>query len=94
MNAEDFDPRDIQDPEFMTSQIMVGRSMLNMLEYIRQNYSTHFKDLKIEDIEHIDISLLNFKGNEGQNYSDTVSIFTGSEKTNQLSTKLSQHKQS
>ena len=61
--------------------------MLNMLEYIRLNYQTHFKDLKIDDIENIDISLLNFKDKtiEIQNISDTESMFTGSEKTNQLS---------
>ena len=56
--------------------------MLNMLEYIRINYNTHFKDLKINAIENIDINML---GYDDQGMSDTKSIFTGSEKTNQLS---------
>lgn len=81
MNSSSFDPRDINDPEYQASQIMVGRSMLNLLEYIKQNYTTHFKDLKIEEIENIDISLLNFRNQtlETQNMSSTNSIMFGSE---------------
>ena len=80
-----FDLKDINDPEFNTAQLMVGRSMLNMLEYIRQNYVTHFKDLKITNIEDIDIAMLAYNNGE---MTDTQSIFTGSEKTNHLSMKL------
>jgi hypothetical protein len=70
--------------------------MLNMLEYIRLNYGTHFKDLKIGDIENIDISLINYKDKtiDAQILDDTVSIFTGSEKTNQLSQKLTERNDS
>jgi len=70
--------------------------MLNMLEYIKQNYSTHFKDLKIGDIENIDISMVNYKDKtvDVQILDDTVSIFTGSEKTNQLSHKLTERNDS
>ena len=46
-NNIQFDPRNIEDPEYQASQIIVGRSMMNMLEYIKQNYQTHFKDVKI-----------------------------------------------
>jgi hypothetical protein len=35
MNSSSFDPREISDPEYQASQIMVGRSMLNLLEYIK-----------------------------------------------------------
>ena len=80
-NTDNFDSREINDPEFHTAQLMVGRSMLNMLEYIRQNYHTHFKDLMIQDFENIDIGLLNLKNQEIDS-SDNDSIFTGSEKTN------------
>ena len=34
----EFDPKNITDGEYQANQIMVGRSMLNMLEYIKQNY--------------------------------------------------------
>lgn len=47
-----FDAKFIDDPEFHMYQIMIGKSMLNLLEYIKQNYNSHFKDLKIDEYEH------------------------------------------
>jgi len=38
MGDESFDFREVDNGEFKLSQQMVGRSMLNMLEYIRLNY--------------------------------------------------------
>lgn len=58
-NGEIIDLREIDDPEFVASQIMVGRSMLNLLAYINENYQTHFKEVVIDDIENIELSLLN-----------------------------------
>lgn len=50
-----FDPKMIDDPEFHMYQIMIGKSMLNLLEYVKQNYHSHFKDLKIEEFEHFSL---------------------------------------
>lgn len=47
VNGRSFDIRDVQDPDYQTFQIVVGRAMLNLLEYIKQNYQSHFKDLQI-----------------------------------------------
>ena len=30
---------------------MVGRSMMNIMIYIQQNYLSHFKDIKVDEVE-------------------------------------------
>ena len=45
-----FDSQSITDPEFKSMQIMVGRSMMNIMIYIQQNYLSHFKDIKVDSI--------------------------------------------
>ena len=80
------DLREIDEPEFVASQIMVGRSMLNLLDYIFQNYQSHFKDVVIDDIENIDIVLLNQNNSslEVQTVSDHSSFIPNSERTKKL----------
>lgn len=68
-DSQSFDPRYISDPEFNVLQLMVGRSMVNMLEYIHQNYNTHFKGLFIDDIEKIDLELMGYEIHRGRNIS-------------------------
>ena len=36
---------------------LVGRSMRNMLEYIKQNYKTHFSGITIDSIASMEIDL-------------------------------------
>jgi hypothetical protein len=56
-NDSTFDPRYISDPEYNVHQLMIGRSMINILEYIRLHYPTYFKDVKIDDIMQIESNL-------------------------------------
>lgn len=64
VNKRPFDIRNVQDPDYQTFQIVVGRAMLNLLEYIKQNYQSHFKDLIINDNNAFDVELFNkFKDN-------------------------------
>ena len=51
---------------------MIGRSMLNLLEYIKQNHGTHFKDCKIDEIESIDMVLAYLKNQTVESNTQSV----------------------
>lgn len=53
-NEPSFDARYISDPEYNVHQLMIGRSMINILGYIKHNYHTHFRDVKIESLMYLE----------------------------------------
>jgi hypothetical protein len=75
-----FDPKMIDDPEFHMYQIMIGKSMLNLLEYIKQNYQSHFKDLKIEEFEHFSLHTFQDISVSDQNTESHISSIMGNRK--------------
>ena len=46
--------------------------MLNLLEYIKQNHGTHFKDCKIDEIESIDMVLAYLKNQTVESNTQSV----------------------
>ena len=69
-----FDPRNANDPQYQALQIMVGRSMMNMLEYINQHYESHFKYLAVDELRPADLGL-----NEDQRYGHDSGVRAGSQ---------------
>lgn len=51
---------------------MAGRSMMNIMIYIFQNYQSHFKDLKVDSIEKEFLSLTNAQISNKINSSNTT----------------------
>jgi len=48
---------DCDDADYKAMLYLAGRSMRNMLEYIRQNYKTHFSGITIDSIARMGIDL-------------------------------------
>jgi hypothetical protein len=53
-----FDALDCDDVDFKTMLFKAGMSMRNILEYVKQNYKTHFKGITIDKIEMMGIPLV------------------------------------
>ena len=65
--------------------MVVGRAMLNLLEYIKQNYQSHFKDLKINEINAFDFEIFQ----QIKDNLTTVSMTSGIKSSKNLSGSLS-----
>ena len=52
-----FDVLDCDDADYKAMLYMAGRSMRNMLEYIKQNYKSHFSGITIDSITRMVIDL-------------------------------------
>lgn len=79
--GQKFDPKNIIDGEYQAKQILVGRSMLNMLEYIKQNYNSHFKGLIINDIGKLDLNAFEDDISDNSSVLPTKSTFLSQQKT-------------
>ena len=72
-NSIAFEPNDIQDAEYKEMIMNAGRAMWNLLEYIKNNYKTHFNGITVNSIYNLKISINDprhtMKSNDYQNAS-------------------------